>query len=204
MKNNLKIIILVVAVASLFSGKNVFASEFSGTLSTASSTPVGSVFHAPYSNPDPSFVYTSAQNVSLNALGADSIYYTTDGTNPDCTASSTKYTNSIAFNSSVTIKAISCLGNLKSGIKTFAYTINIPSNPVVESHPGGGARTGSSGGSVSTQSTVVSFESTDFNNDGKVDVIDFAFLMANWGKEKSDNTKYGILDFVALMANWTK
>lgn len=51
----------------------------------------------------------------------------------------------------------------------------------------------------------------DANNDGKIDIIDFVALMANWNKTGSNimgdynnDAKVDVMDFVALMANWTK
>lgn len=51
----------------------------------------------------------------------------------------------------------------------------------------------------------------DTNNDGKIDILDFVTLMANWGASGTGNIadfngdgKVDILDFVRLMANWSR
>lgn len=67
----------------------------------------------------------------------------------------------------------------------------------------------SRGGSGSYSSSVVGII-TDTNNDGKINILDFVALMANWGKTGIYNVadfnrdgNVSILDFVLLMANWT-
>jgi hypothetical protein len=54
-------------------------------------------------------------------------------------------------------------------------------------------------------------QQVDANKDGKVDVLDFVTLMANWNKtglnivgDFNNDGKVDVLDFVMLMANWTK
>ena len=54
-------------------------------------------------------------------------------------------------------------------------------------------------------------QQVDANKDGKVDVLDFVSLMANWNKtglnivgDFNNDGKVDVLDFVMLMANWTK
>jgi hypothetical protein len=74
--------------------------------------------------------------------------------------------------------------------------------------PGGG---NPSGGSSNNNNNSTSTKKGDANKDGKVDVLDFVLLMAQWNKTgnnlsadfNSDN-KVDILDFVILMANWNK
>lgn len=74
---------------------------------------------------------------------------------------------------------------------------------------GGGSPTGG-GGTGGLGFSPVSLKG-DANKDGKVDVLDFVLLMANWGQGNSGNiadfstdNKVDILDFVLLMANWSK
>ncbi len=71
---------------------------------------------------------------------------------------------------------------------------------------GGGGGGGSLGGG--SRSTLAK---ADANGDGKVDILDFVALMANWGKTNTGNPadfnkdgRVDILDFVLLMATWTK
>ena len=82
-----------------------------------------------------------------------------------------------------------------------------------DSTSGGG---GGGGGGVITSSTPTlplsaAAQKVDANKDGRVDVLDFVSLMANWGKTEQSNIadfngdgKVDVFDFVSLMANWTK
>ncbi len=52
---------------------------------------------------------------------------------------------------------------------------------------------------------------TDSNRDGRVDILDFVNLMANWGRtgfgisaDFNNDGRVDILDFVLLMAQWTR
>lgn len=69
--------------------------------------------------------YTSVQSVELScATAGATIYYTTDGSTPDNTA--TEYTSAITVDASMTIKAIA-IKDAKSGpVATAAYIINLP------------------------------------------------------------------------------
>ena len=67
------------------------------------------------------------------------------------------------------------------------------------------------GGNYVPQTPSINYKDGDINRDGKVDVVDFVALMANWGKNEAGNSadinkdnKIDILDFVILMANWDK
>ena len=88
----------------------------------------------------------------------------------------------------------------------------VTETPAPTSSGGGG---GGGGGFVQTISTVSTLsaaaEKVDSNHDGKIDVLDFVALMANWGKSGFSNIadfngdgRVDILDFIALMVNWTK
>jgi len=70
--------------------------------------------------------YTSPQMVTISdATAGATIYYTIDGTTP--TTTSTKYTSTIAVNSTETIKAIATTtGFANSAVATATYTINLP------------------------------------------------------------------------------
>ena len=196
-----KLLIIALLLIPGFAG----ASEVTGTLSTGVQTGVeGTVITAPSASPVAG-TYTSAQSVTLSASGASNIHYTTDGTTPACSTGST-YSSAISVGSSLTIKALSCYPNsAASPVSSFAYTINITVPP-----SGGGG-----GGFVQTISTVSTLsaaaEKVDSNHDGKIDVLDFVALMANWGKSGFSNIadfngdgRVDILDFIALMVNWTK
>ena len=72
----------------------------------------------------------------------------------------------------------------------------------------GGGGGGGGGGSPLLQSSVS--KKADANKDGKVDILDFVLLMANWGKTGTGNPadfnldgKVDVLDFVLLMASWS-
>jgi hypothetical protein len=216
MKNNLlKISVFPVVLLSLFAFSNLaFASETTGTLTTGISATNGSTVNgvviAPPTASPVAGSYTSAQSVGLTADGASNIHYTTDGTSPTC-SSGTLYSSSISVSSTLTIKAISCYPQSKtSTVATYAYTINIP---VVSSGGSGGGGGGGGGPIIQNTQTTLSAEAqkVDSNHDGKIDVLDFVTLMANWGKTGTGNVadfngdgKVDILDFVLLMANWTR
>lgn len=71
--------------------------------------------------------YTEVQNVTLSCTTANAtIYYTTNGDNPDNT--STEYNNEeiITVDVNMTIKAIAYVGDEHSEIASAAYVINIP------------------------------------------------------------------------------
>ena len=70
----------------------------------------------------PEGLYTAAQNVTLSCatLGAD-IYYTLDGSRP--TKSSSLFSSPIAVSSSVTIRAVAILNDIRSELLRAAYVI---------------------------------------------------------------------------------
>jgi hypothetical protein len=82
----------------------------------------------------------------------------------------------------------------------------VPIPAPVSSGGGGG---GGGGGSI-----IQSYAKGDANHDGKVNILDFVTLMANWGTVSNGpvlnqadfnaDGKVDILDFVLLMANWSK
>ena len=177
------------------------ASETGGTLTTGLNTGIeGTVIVAPSASPAAG-TYTSAQNVSLSATGANSIHYTIDGSEPTCSSGSV-YSAPIVISSTTTIKAIACYSNNNtSSVSSFAYTINIATLPL------GGGGGGGGGGGTTTPSVTV--KSGDANGDNVVDEMDFSLLMAQWGQTGSglsgDLNKDSIVDefdFALLMLNW--
>jgi Chitobiase/beta-hexosaminidase C-terminal domain len=79
--------------------------------------------------------YSSAQNVTISdATSGATIYYTTNGTTP--TTSSTKYTGSIAVNTTETLKAIAVAsGYTNSAVASATYTITSQSPAATVSTP---------------------------------------------------------------------
>jgi uncharacterized repeat protein (TIGR03803 family) len=82
--------------------------------------------------------YPSAQMVTITSAGANSIYYTTDGSAP--TSSSTLYSGSVSISATRTLKAIAVNSAGSSPITTVTYTITPPPAAPVFS-PGGGTYT---------------------------------------------------------------
>jgi hypothetical protein len=203
-KINQKIILLPVIMLAMFAVGNVAsASDYTGYLSTGVSTGVTGVVIAPPLASPTAGVYTSTQSVTLSADRSTSISYTTDGSSPTC--SSFIYSSPITVSSSQTIEAISCYpNNLSSAVASFLYNIN--NTPVAPANSSGGG----GGGGVSNGSPSYGTHNVDTNGDGKVDVLDFVTLMAEWGKTGNNiadfngDGKVDILDFVLLMASWTK
>lgn len=71
----------------------------------------------------------SGNTVTITSSGADSIYYTIDGSAPD--RSKTKYTAPFAITSTVTVKAIAYLGDLESSVASQQCTYTAPTDPEV-------------------------------------------------------------------------
>ena len=95
-----------------------------GTTASVGFTITGKV-ESPVASPAAG-TYTGTQHVTLSTVteGA-SIYYTTDGTTP--TAGSTRYTEPVTVDSSMTIRAIAIKNNwTDSDVTEASYTINIP------------------------------------------------------------------------------
>jgi len=76
---------------------------------------------APSASPLPN-TYTSLQSVALSSDGADSIYYTTDGTTPDC-STGTQYESTISIFSTKTITTVGCMEGYASPVASLAYTV---------------------------------------------------------------------------------
>src|ERR1035437_2915292 len=201
MKKPLLNISLIPAIlfSLLIAGNTVMASEVTGNLSTGLSSTVGTtvngvVIAPPVASPVAGN-YTSAQSVGLTADGASNIYYTTDGTMPACQATGILYSSPVSVSSSLTINAISCYPQSKSStVAIYAYTISIP---IVSSGGGGGGSYSSGGGGgyasapINATHGISGFVAlmanwgktgfgniADFNGDGKVDILDFVWLMA--------------------------
>jgi hypothetical protein len=194
---------LLLVIATLVAVNTVDATTFSGSLSAGVGAPSsfsGTVISLPVANPS-SGSYSSTQNVSLSANDSTSIRYTVDGSQPTCSSGST-YSTPIVVSQTLTLKAVSCYpGGVQSPVVSFSYEIK--SQNTTSSSGGGSVLSSGSGGSVS-------YQKGDANKDGKVNILDFVILMANWGQtdlgNKADfnnDSKVDILDFVILMANWT-
>jgi|GEM_PF-3327497 len=144
----LKIYTLASFLVFFTNAANATASEITGILNTNVTSSVsdlvdGVVMSQPVATPVAG-AYTSAQSVTLLALGAGSIHYTIDGTSPNC-ASGVVYTGSITLGVSSVVKAVSCYAeNRASSPVSFPYTIDLPPAtvtappPVVSSGGGGG------------------------------------------------------------------
>jgi hypothetical protein len=85
----------------------------------------------------------------------------------------------------------------------------IESNPAINNTGSGGGGGGGSGGGGGI-SSVLSHVKGDYNNDGKVDDLDFSILMANWDRQRTgfvaQDGGEGIVgdkDFSIVMSNWT-
>ncbi len=92
------------------------------TITLAPSTPV----FAPAAG-----TYSTAQSVSITSAGADSIYYTTDGSAP--TTSSMEYSGPVSISTTATLSAIGVNAGGSSQVTSGTYTINLP--PVITSQP---------------------------------------------------------------------
>ena len=124
MKNLIKIIsVMFLGLFVAISFAN--ASEVGGNLNTGVETGIGgTVVVAPTANV-PAGTYTAVQNVSLAAIGSQSVHYTTNGIDPTCLAPNT-YSAPISISATATLKAIACYANgVTSSISSFAYVINI-------------------------------------------------------------------------------
>lgn len=195
--SKLSFVALLVFVPALVS-----ASEAVGTLTTGIQSGIdGTVVVAPTAIPIAG-VYTSVQNVTLVASGAQSIRYTADGTTPTC-STGTVYTTAISVTASQVIQALSCYPNsVASAVATFGYAINPPSAPASSSGSGGGG----GGGSFLPPPVVMG----DATGDGVVNVLDFNAVLVAWGTSGTgilaDLNRDGIvdiLDFNSLIINWT-
>ncbi len=68
--------------------------------------------------------YSSAQSIFISSAGSNSIRYTTNGSEPSCSAG-TSYAGSFALASTASVKAIGCdLAKNASNVTTNAYTIS--------------------------------------------------------------------------------
>ncbi len=74
--------------------------------------------------------YTNAQSVAIVSTGADSIYYTSDGSTP--TTASARYNGPILISSTATLKAIGLNSGGSSPVSSAAYTLNLapPAAPI--------------------------------------------------------------------------
>ena len=174
------------------------ASETTGTLTTGVETGInGMVIVAPTGTPAPD-TYTASVNVTLNSgAGTQALYYTTDGSTPTCSGSGTLYTAPVTISTTTTIKAIACYPqNNASPVASLTYTISSSSS--------GGGGGGGGGGPICTADA-------DFNNDGKVDIIDLNILTVNWGSTSANETTgdtncdgaVDIFDLNNLTTSWT-
>lgn len=72
--------------------------------------------------------YTDVVNVTLTAIGADKIMYTTDGTTPTCTVGTT-YNTPFKLIKTTAVKAVACTASVASPVQTFNYNIALDVNP---------------------------------------------------------------------------
>lgn len=111
----------------------IYAFDLAGNKATtaqATATPNGGAVNAPSLSPLAG-VFNVAQNVSLTTTTAGSIIcYTTNGTNPTCSATptcitGTLYSGAVSIATTTNLKAIACKsGSTDSGITSGAYTID--------------------------------------------------------------------------------
>jgi hypothetical protein len=83
--------------------------------------------------------------------------------------------------------------------KDFSFSFTVQTSSVSTAVTSGGGGGGGGGGYVppaSTQLISVEAKKVDFNDDNKVDILDFNTLMVNWGGAS-------LFDFNLLMINWT-
>lgn len=170
---NSKITLLTLATL-LLAGPVSASTSYHGSVGTE---PSAIVADAPTASPGAG-TYTSAQSITLSAPTADSIHYTTDGSDPACDAG-TVYSAAISVPSSMTIKAVACYGTevvTSSSIVSFAYVINIPTSggggggggggngPIAGALPASGG--GGSGGGTPTGNTAPLPGGTDSGGTG--------------------------------------
>ncbi|HTZ47312.1 MAG TPA: chitobiase/beta-hexosaminidase C-terminal domain-containing protein [Verrucomicrobiae bacterium] len=124
---------------NMFSGTVLIAINASGQV-TGTYEDANYVFHAFLAVPaqgtaaaTPTFnpaggTYTSAQTVTLSdSTNGATIYYTTDGSTPPTSATTSTYTDPITVNSTQTIQAIATAsGFSNSALASATYTINLP------------------------------------------------------------------------------
>jgi Chitobiase/beta-hexosaminidase C-terminal domain len=124
---------------NMFSGTVLIAINASGQV-TGTYEDANYVFHAFLAVPaqgtaaaTPTFnpaggTYTSAQTVTLSdSTNGATIYYTTDGSTPPTSATTSTYTDPITVNSTQTIQAIATAsGFSNSALASAMYTINLP------------------------------------------------------------------------------
>jgi uncharacterized repeat protein (TIGR03803 family) len=79
----------------------------------------------------PAGTYSAAQSVIISSVGANSIYYTTDGSTP--TTASTLYTGAISLSTNTTLRAIGVNAGGSSPVMSGAYLFQIP--PQITSQP---------------------------------------------------------------------
>jgi len=99
-------------------------------------------------------------------------------------------------------------GTLSTGVNQVGNTLT--ATVVDPSSGGSGGGGGGGGGGSSSESNEQAELTGDANEDGRTDILDFVYLMANWGDtgtdikgDFNDDGNIDILDFVILMANWT-
>jgi len=136
-------------------------------------TIIAAAYTAPTASPDGG-TYSSTQSVALTASGANSIYYTIDGTDPVCGTTGLLYSGTITISSTKTIKAVSCYSGGSSSVASFAYTISSSSS-------GGGGGGGSSSSDDDDNPYIVSIKVYDGSNSDSIaekDYIKIAFSEA--------------------------
>jgi RHS repeat-associated protein len=116
--------------ASNVGSYTVVVSNSAGSVTSAAATLTVTVPPPPTAAPvffPATGTYTSAQSVTITSAGADTIYYTTDGSPP--TTSSAVYSGPIPVSSTTTINAIGANPGGSGPVTTGTYTINLPPPP---------------------------------------------------------------------------
>lgn len=105
-------------VGGMYVGSTKIGKAYLGNDLVYSSAPA---FTLPIFSPDSGAEFTDSGDVTISAVDALAIYYTTDGTTP--TTSSTLYSTPITLSADTTIKAIAVYQDGQSGVAEASYTV---------------------------------------------------------------------------------
>jgi sugar lactone lactonase YvrE/AraC-like DNA-binding protein len=112
--------------------------------------------------------YTKTFMAGISADVGTTIYYTTDGTDPDCSGTDDRYSHVIAIESTTTVRAISCgNGNLPSEVTESVFTITSPAAPLFSVAPGS-----YTSGQLVGLETLAPVNMIYYTNDGTVPTCD--------------------------------
>lgn len=170
-------------------------------------TPDTTVEILPVSLPD-SIVNTSYSQtlIASTSVTGSVVWELTSGSLPEgmLLASTTGVVSGTATTTGTSTFTVKATVGSSSATKT--YTINVITAPVTPTPPPSSGGGGGGGGGGIIQSSKLG----DVNRDGRIDILDYVLLMANWGMQVSNSSdlnrdgKVDILDYVVLMANWGK